>query len=121
LQRVGAHSFRYTSSIASFTGDPERPAYAATKAGVNALARHVASRWGRDGVRANAVAPGLILTSEIRDGAPPDLLQKMLARTRSPRHGQAGDVSSMVAYLLSDEGAWINGQVINVDGGTVLR
>jgi NAD(P)-dependent dehydrogenase (short-subunit alcohol dehydrogenase family) len=49
------------------------------------------------------------------------MLQAMLSRARSPRHGEPGDVSSMVAYLLSDEGSWINGQVINVDGGTVLR
>lgn len=117
----GGGAIVYTSSIASFTGEPERPAYAATKAGINALARHVASRWGRDGIRANAVTPGLILTPQIRDGVPPDMLKAMLSRTRSPRHGQASDVSSMVAYLLSDEGSWINGQVVNVDGGTVLR
>ena len=117
----GGGAIVYTSSIASFTGEPKRPAYAATKAGINALARHVASRWGKEGIRANAVTPGLILTDEIREGAPPEMLQAMLARTRSTRHGQAGDISSMVAYLLSDEGAWINGQVVNIDGGTVLR
>ncbi|GAB2958819.1 glucose 1-dehydrogenase [Streptomyces pseudoechinosporeus] len=111
----------YTSSIASFTGDPKRPAYAATKAGVNALARHVASRWGKDGIRANAVAPGLILTPEIEQGAPPEMLRAMLDRTRSTRHGRAEDVAGLVSYLLSEEGAWINGQVLNVDGGTVLR
>lgn len=38
--------------------------------------------------------------------------------TRSPRHGAAVDIPSMVAYLMSDDGAWIDGQVINVDGGT---
>ncbi|MFF2846323.1 SDR family NAD(P)-dependent oxidoreductase [Streptomyces sp. NPDC058001] len=117
----GGGAIVYTSSIASFTGEPQRPAYAATKAGINALARHVASRWGREGIRANAVAPGLILTPAIQEGAPPEMLRNMLARTRSPRHGQEGDVAGMVAFLLSDEGAWINGQVINVDGGTVLR
>jgi NAD(P)-dependent dehydrogenase (short-subunit alcohol dehydrogenase family) len=63
----------------------------------------------------------LILTQEIRDGAQPDMLKGMLARTRSTRHGEPGDVSSMVACLLPDEGSWINGQVINVDGGTVIR
>jgi NAD(P)-dependent dehydrogenase (short-subunit alcohol dehydrogenase family) len=117
----GGGAIVYTSSIASFAGEPERPAYAVTKAGINALARHVASRWGKEGIRANAVTPGLILTPEILDGAPPEMLQAKLARNRSTRHGQAGDISSMVAYLLSDEGSWINGQVVNVDGGTVLR
>ncbi|MBF0662400.1 MULTISPECIES: SDR family NAD(P)-dependent oxidoreductase [unclassified Rhodococcus (in: high G+C Gram-positive bacteria)] len=121
LLERGGGAIVYTSSIASFTGDPQRPAYSATKAGINALARHVASRWGREGIRANAVTPGLILTDEIREGAPPDLLAGMLARTRSTRLGEAADVSSMVAYLMSDDGSWINGQVVNVDGGTVLR
>ncbi len=117
----GGGAVVYTSSIAAFTGEAKRPAYSATKAGINALARHVASRWGKDGIRANAVAPGLIMTEEIENGAPPDMLQAMLARARSPRHGRAADVSSMVAYLLSAEGEWINGQVVNVDGGTVMR
>jgi NAD(P)-dependent dehydrogenase (short-subunit alcohol dehydrogenase family) len=117
----GGGSIVYTSSIASFTGEPQRPAYAATKAGINALARHVASGWGNDGIRANAITPGLILTDEIRQGADPKMLDGMLRRTRSPRLGEARDISGMVAYLMSDDGAWINGQVVNVDGGTVLR
>jgi NAD(P)-dependent dehydrogenase (short-subunit alcohol dehydrogenase family) len=117
----GGGALVYTSSIAAFTGEAARPAYSATKAGINALARHVASRWGREGIRANAVAPGLILTQAIQDGAAPDLLEALLARTRSTRHGHADDVAGMVAHLMSAHGAWINGQVINVDGGTVMR
>jgi NAD(P)-dependent dehydrogenase (short-subunit alcohol dehydrogenase family) len=41
--------------------------------------------------------------------------------TPSTRHGEESDVASMVAYLMSDEGSWINGQVINIDGGRVMR
>ncbi|MGW0173639.1 SDR family NAD(P)-dependent oxidoreductase [Rhodococcus sp. NPDC003322] len=121
LLERGGGAIVYTSSIASFNGEPDRPAYAATKAGINTLARHVASRWGRDGIRANAVTPGLILTPEIEQGLPSDTKQRMLSRTRSPRLGRPADVSGMVAYLVSDDGSWINGQVVNVDGGTVLR
>jgi NAD(P)-dependent dehydrogenase (short-subunit alcohol dehydrogenase family) len=117
----GGGAIVYTSSLAAFTGEARRPAYSVTKAGINALTRHVASRWGREGIRANAVAPGLIVTDKIRDGAPPGLLDKMLARTPSTRHGEEADVASMVAYLMSDDAAWINGQVINIDGGTVMR
>ena len=117
----GGGGIVFTSSIASFAGEPARPAYAATKAGINALARHIASRWGKEGIRANAITPGPILTQEMRDGAPPEMLKSMLKRTRSTRHGEPSDIASMVTYLLSDEGAWINGQVVNVDGGTFLR
>jgi NAD(P)-dependent dehydrogenase (short-subunit alcohol dehydrogenase family) len=78
------------SSAAAFQGEPTRPAYATAKAGIGALTRHVASRWGKVGIRGTRV-------------------------------GDIDDIASLVAFLLSDEGAWINGQIINIDGGTVLR
>jgi len=110
------------SSAAAFQGEPARPAYATAKAGIGALTRHVAARWGKDGIRCNAVAPGFTATESIR-AAPqwPDLEAAALRRIRGPRVGDTADVASLVAFLLSDEGAWINGQVINIDGGTVLR
>ena len=49
------------------------------------------------------------------------MLGKMLARTPSTRHGETSDVAGLVAYLMSDAGSWINGQVISVDGGTIMR
>jgi NAD(P)-dependent dehydrogenase (short-subunit alcohol dehydrogenase family) len=117
----GGGAIIYTSSVAAFTGEATRPAYSATKAGINALMRHVAQRWGREGIRANAVAPSLIVTDKLRASAPEGLLEGRLAMTPSTRHGEESDVASMVAYLMSDEGSWINGQVINIDGGRVMR
>jgi NAD(P)-dependent dehydrogenase (short-subunit alcohol dehydrogenase family) len=111
-----------TSSAAAFQGESRRPAYAATKAGIGALTRHVASGWGKDGIRCNAVAPGFTATEAIRSAPQwPDLEASALKRMRSPRVGESDDVAAMVAFLMSDDGAWINGQVINVDGGTILR
>ncbi|OBJ85876.1 SDR family NAD(P)-dependent oxidoreductase [Mycobacterium sp. 1245852.3] len=110
------------SSAAAFQGEPARPAYATAKAGIGALTRHVASRWGKDNIRCNAVAPGFTATETIR-AVPqwPDLQAAALKRIRGPRVGEPGDVAALVAFLLSDEGEWINGQVVNIDGGTVLR
>ncbi|GAA3513266.1 SDR family oxidoreductase [Aeromicrobium panaciterrae] len=113
----------YTSSGAAEMGDPVNPAYAMSKAALQAFTRHVASRWGKSGIRANAVAPGMILSGNPREDTPGFVTAKdqVLAQTRSPRLGTPEDVASLVAFLLSPEAEWINGQVIGVDGGLILR
>jgi len=121
LLKTGGGALAYTSSAASVIGEPQRPSYAAAKAGINALVRHVASRWGKEGIRANAVAPGLVLTPTVQAGLPDEFRAQAIAATRSPRLGAPDDVAAMIALLLSDDGEWINGQVISVDGGATLR
>lgn len=111
----------YTSSAAAFAGEPERVSYAMSKAAVNALMRHVASRWGKYGVRANSITPGFVCTEQIRNAVTPEFEKAMLARSRSPRLGESRDVAAMVAMLFSEDGEWINGQTISVDGGAILR
>ena len=120
LLERGGGAMIYTSSSASMFGEPVRPCYAIAKAGVNALARHVASRWGKEGVRANAIMPGLVVTPEKRETMPVDFQQQVLAAGRSPRLGEAEDIAAMVAMLASRDGEWINGQSIAVDGGSTL-
>ena len=120
-RRSGGGALVYTSSAAAFVGEPERPAYAMTKTGMHALVHHVASRWGRDGIRANAVAPGPVPSEAVLPYLDQATLDGMQAALRSPRLGRPDDVAAMVAFLVSDDGEWINGQVINVDGGMVLR
>jgi NAD(P)-dependent dehydrogenase (short-subunit alcohol dehydrogenase family) len=110
------------SSAAAFQGEPARPAYATAKAGIGALTRHVASRWGKEGIRCNAVAPGFTATEAIRSVPQwPELRAAALKRIRGTRVGDPDDIAALVAFLLSEEGEWINGQVVNIDGGTVLR
>ncbi|HXQ44253.1 MAG TPA: SDR family oxidoreductase [Acidimicrobiales bacterium] len=120
LQRGGG-ALVYTSSGAAFMGEPERPAYAMSKSGLNALVRHVASKWGRKHIRANAVAPGLVLTEGPRSVLSEDFMKMALRGTRSWRLGEPEDIAAMVAFLVSSDGEWINGQVLSVDGGTSLR
>lgn len=117
----GGGAMVYTSSSASIFGEPVRPCYAMAKAGINALVRHVASRWGKDNVRANAVLPGFVVTDENRAGVPTEFTRQIIEQGRSPRLGEPTDIAAMVALLASSEGEWINGQTIAVDGGSTLR
>jgi NAD(P)-dependent dehydrogenase (short-subunit alcohol dehydrogenase family) len=120
LQRGGG-AIVYTSSAAAFMGEPQRVCYGISKSGIHALMRHVASAWGKQGIRANVVAPGLILTESIRTQAPAQFKADVLERGRSPRLGEPADIAATVAFLASEDGEWINGQVISVDGGVSMR
>jgi NAD(P)-dependent dehydrogenase (short-subunit alcohol dehydrogenase family) len=121
LLKRGGGAIVYTSSAASFVGEPSRPAYASAKSGVNALMRHVASKYGKQRIRANAIAPGLVVSDQMSEVIPKDMQERTLKGTRSWRLGHPRDIAAMVAFLLSDDGEWINGQVISVDGGVTLR
>jgi NAD(P)-dependent dehydrogenase (short-subunit alcohol dehydrogenase family) len=110
-----------TSSGAAIGGEPTRPAYAASKAGINALTRHIASRWGKEGIRCNAVMPGLVLGETQQRQNDQQLQAQALAFARSPRLGVPADLANVVTFLLSDDAEWINGQAWAIDGGMSLR
>ena len=120
---AGNGAIVYTSSAAADIAEPTRPSYAASKAGINALMRHVAARWGREGITANSIAPGFVVTPEMRaSGNLPDGLEEMaLEVTPNSRMGEVGDIAAFVAHLLSDDGQWINGQVHHINGGAMMR
>lgn len=120
LQRGGG-AIVNTSSGAVHVGDATRVAYSCSKAGVNALTRHVASRWGKDRIRCNAVSPGAVLSESFLANMSDEFGVQALAMTRSSRLGRPADLAGMVAFLFSEDGEWINGQVIQVNGGAVLR
>ena len=110
------------SSIAGKRLPPNASAYAASKAGIQALTASMAQEVGRDGIRVNAICPGIIDTYRM------DLLGRgeaweKLIRRRVPlgRAGQGADISAMTIFLCSDQGSWITGQAVNVDGGTVVE
>jgi len=116
LQR-GTGAIVLTSSDAAVVGEPERPAYAASKAAVNSLCRHVASKWGQQGIRCNVVSPGFVLTEQMEAAMDQQMKDRMLRGVRSTRHGAPADIAGAVAYLLSDDAEWVSGQVWRVNGG----
>ncbi|MGJ6964831.1 SDR family NAD(P)-dependent oxidoreductase [Streptosporangium sp. G11] len=121
LLAAGGGAIVNTSSSAAFVGEPLRPAYAASKAGVNALTRHVASRWGKEGVRCNGVSPGLVLSETGLAQMSEEFKAAVLAGTRSTRLGRPSDLAAAAAFLLSDDAEWINGQTWSIDGGGSLH
>lgn len=105
LLASGGGAIVYTSSSASDAGEPERPSYAMLKSGLNALMRHVASRWGKEAITANAVAPGFVMTPEMIAGGqvPAEWIEQCLVQTRSTRLGKAEDIAGMVATADCEE------------------
>ena len=97
--------------------------YGASKSGLNALMRHVASRWGREGITSNCVAPGFTVTPEMEASGnmTPELLKSFKVRLPNRRLGRPDDIAGVVATLLSEDGRWINGQVWHVNGGALMR
>lgn len=121
LLERGGGSIVYTASNAAYVGEPVRVGYAMSKAAVLPLMRHVASRFGPQAIRANAIAPGVILHPRL-SAAMPDAVKADFARdTALGRLGTPDDIAAVGALLLSDEGGFITGQVYAVDGGGFMR
>jgi len=104
------------SSVAAF-GTARGVHYSASKGGMDALTRAVALDVARDGIRINAVAPGMILTAQALGGHDRDELERLAAATVPGRLGSAEEVASVVAFLLSDAASFIHGEIIQVNGG----
>jgi NAD(P)-dependent dehydrogenase (short-subunit alcohol dehydrogenase family) len=95
-------------------------AYAASKAGIHALTSAMSQELGASGVRVNAVCPGIIDTFRMDDVPRGEPWDRMIERqVPLGRAGTGQDVAWMVAYLCSDQGSWITGQLYTVDGGTL--
>jgi len=121
LVKAGGGSIVSVTSGAAFIGLPTMPAYACSKAGLHALVRHVARIAGKDKIRCNGVAPGLVLTEGAKVNLTEEGKQDAISSLCMPRLGEADDLGSMMVFLLSDDAAWLTGQVISVNGGYAFR
>jgi NAD(P)-dependent dehydrogenase (short-subunit alcohol dehydrogenase family) len=121
LIEAGGGSVVNTISDAVYAGMDDKVAYQATKAGVSAMTRHVARKYGKTGIRANSVAPGLVMTEATKLNLPEHFRDTILATTPAKRHGNPADIGATVAFLFSDMSEWVTGQSLCVDGGVTMR
>jgi NAD(P)-dependent dehydrogenase (short-subunit alcohol dehydrogenase family) len=119
----GGGSIVFTASIDAYNAAGTRVSYAMSKAAELALMRHIARKYGPKGIRANAIAPGLIWHYKFDEQWMPDgIVEQTRARQMiKSRFGNPGDVAALGALLLSDDGSFITAQTISVDGGVTFR
>lgn len=117
----GGGSLVFTTSGAAYAGEPVRAAYAMSKSAAHALMRHVARAYGQQGIRANAIAPGVIAHGRFEEVLSDEIKRALKETNVVKRFGTPEDIAAMGALLMADEGAFITGQVIGVDGGGLMR
>lgn len=113
----GGGSIVTVASMAYRLASGNRPGYDATKAGVVQLARSIAVAFGKRNIRSNVVAPGLTLSPSVLARIPPAMRQVYLDHTMTPGIGEPADQASAIVYLASDDARYVNGAVLEVDGG----
>jgi NAD(P)-dependent dehydrogenase (short-subunit alcohol dehydrogenase family) len=105
------------SSIGGKLMAPTTAAYAASKAGIHALTCAMSGEMGPHNVRVNAICPGIVMTSRLDDLSEEQWAGIIDSYIPLKRAGDPADIGNMVAYLCSDQGNWISGQLYSVDGG----
>ena len=93
--------------------------YAATKAGVEAMTHILAKELRGRNISVNAIAPGPTATALFLTGKPPEAIAHLAKLAPLERLGQPEDIANVVAFLAGPDGAWINGQVLRVNGGII--
>ena len=105
------------SSNTFLAGTPNMNAYVAAKGGVVGFTRALATEVGADGITVNAVAPGLTASEGVLDSPHKEAFDFVQRLQAIPRRGEPADIAPTVAFLCSEEAAWVTGQLIAVDGG----
>jgi 3-oxoacyl-[acyl-carrier protein] reductase len=106
----------HLSSVSAFNGNFGQTNYAATKAAIMGMTRVMAKELGKYGITVNAIAPGSIMT-EMYSAVPEETKQKKLAAIPLRRYGEPEEVGKLIAFLASDDAAYITAQTIVIDGG----
>jgi len=121
--KAGGGSIVFTSTVNSLITNPHFGVYSSSKAGLNGLTRSLAMEYGRQGIRCNAIAPGLIVGERQREAMQQDPLEDQMNTDLYPigRYGAPEDIAQVALFLASDEAAFVTGIVLVADGGLTLQ
>jgi NAD(P)-dependent dehydrogenase (short-subunit alcohol dehydrogenase family) len=117
----GGGSIINMSTNGSFAADVARVAYGVSKGGINALTLYVATLYGPQKVRCNAISPGLVMTEAADRTLPPEAKQIFIDNHLTPELCRPEDIAATVAFLASDESRQITGATLRVDGGMLAH
>jgi NAD(P)-dependent dehydrogenase (short-subunit alcohol dehydrogenase family) len=117
MLKRGGGSIINTSSGSSLLPQLTQHAYSISKAGVNMLTLAIATTYGKQGIRCNAVLPGLVLTRPM----PQQIVDMVVRHNLTPYAGQPEDLANVFVFLASDESRYITGQLLQVDGGVLAH
>ena len=117
----GGGSIINTVSVAGLAGDTLQCAYGAAKAAVIRLTQYVATQYGRNNVRCNAVAPGAVLTPALRDNLPTETIADIRSHNALDLIGDPEDIGWAMVYLASEESRYMTGQTLVLDGGLTAQ
>jgi 3-oxoacyl-[acyl-carrier protein] reductase len=116
--RPGGRIVSFSSSVVGLF-QPTYAAYAATKAGIEAMSHILSKELGSKGITVNVVAPGPVATQLFLKGKSDDDIKPIVGRTPLGRLGEPEDIARAVSLLVSPDGGWINGQVLRANGGII--
>lgn len=120
LMSKGASIVNFASQAGRDGGGPGSAIYASSKGAIMSLTRNWAKEFGPQGIRVNAVCPGMIATKFHDDFTKDEVRKKVAAGTPLRREGSAEEVADLVAYLASDESSFLTGNNIDINGGLVF-
>jgi NAD(P)-dependent dehydrogenase (short-subunit alcohol dehydrogenase family) len=121
MLEAGGGAIVMTLSGSAVLGDLGAIAYAASKGAVTIFVKSVATIYGKQGIRCNGINPGLVRTEGGRRNVHGPMVDIQLRNTLTPRLGEAEDIAAAVAYLASDDAAFVTGAILDVDGGMLCH